>query len=414
MKKTLLVFAVMITLISQSTLVPTVLAEKQDNMPVIDSKNERIQNQWIAVLKSDSDPNENSQSARSNGAEVNHVYSNTIKGFSFKANNDKILAKILQNPNLLYVEPDYYVSTDSQTISTGISRIGSTTNSIKSGDGQGSVDVDIAIIDTGIDLTHPDLNVYAQKSLISGISTANDDNGHGTHVAGITAAKDDSNGVVGVAPGARLWAIKVLDKTGSGSLSNVIAGVDYVASKSFYIEVANLSLSTSNSLSLNSSIQKAVAKGITFVVAAGNNKMDASKISPANSPDVIAVSAIVDTDGKCGGMGQATSYGPDDSFASFSNYGSVIDIAAPGVAIYSTYKTGAYATMTGTSQASPHVAGAAALIKSQNSALSPSQIKDILLSNSVTYGTVCDGNSLGYFTGDPDTTREPLLNTSKY
>jgi len=404
----------MITLISQSTLVPTVLAEKQDNMPVIDSKNERIQNQWIAVLKSDSDPNENSQSARSNGAEVNHVYSNTIKGFSFKANNDKILAKILQNPNLLYVEPDYYVSTDSQTISTGISRIGSTTNSIKSGDGQGSVDVDIAIIDTGIDLTHPDLNVYAQKSLISGISTANDDNGHGTHVAGIAAAKDDSNGVVGVAPGARLWAIKVLDKTGSGSLSDVIAGVDYVASKSFYIEVANLSLSTSNSLSLNSSIQKAVAKGITFVVAAGNNKMDASKISPANSPDVIAVSAIVDTDGKCGGMGQATSYGPDDSFASFSNYGSVIDIAAPGVAIYSTYKTGAYATMTGTSQASPHVAGAAALIKSQNSALSPSQIKDILLSNSVTYGTVCDGNSLGYFTGDPDTTREPLLNTSKY
>ena len=190
MKKTLLVFAVMITLISQSTLVPTVLAEKQDNMPVIDSKNERIQNQWIAVLKSDSDPNENSQSARSNGAEVNHVYSNTIKGFSFKANNDKILAKILQNPNLLYVEPDYYVSTDSQTISTGISRIGSTTNSIKSGDGQGSVDVDIAIIDTGIDLTHPDLNVYAQKSLISGISTANDDNGHGTHVAGIAAAKE--------------------------------------------------------------------------------------------------------------------------------------------------------------------------------------------------------------------------------
>ena len=414
MKNTFLVLTVMITLISQSTLVPITLAEKPDNIPVIDSKNDRIQNQWIAVLKSDSDPNENSQNARANGAEINHVYSNTIKGFSFKANNDKILGKILQNPNILYVEPDYYVSTDSQTISTGISRIGSTTNSIKSGDGQGSVDVDIAIIDTGIDLTHPDLNVYAQKSLISGISTANDDNGHGTHVAGIAAAKDDSNGVVGVAPGARLWAIKVLDKTGSGSLSDVIAGVDYVASKSFYIEVANLSLSTSNSLSLNSSIQKAVAKGITFVVAAGNNKMDASKISPANSPDVIAVSAIVDTDGKCGGMGQATSYGPDDSFASFSNYGSVIDIAAPGVAIYSTYKTGAYATMTGTSQASPHVAGAAALIKSQNSALSPSQIKDILLSNSVTYGTVCDGNSLGYFTGDPDTTREPLLNTSKY
>ncbi len=414
MKHTLLVLAVMITLISQSTLVPTALAEKPDNMPVIDSKNDRIQNQWIAVLKSDSDSNENSQNARANGAEINHVYSNTIKGFSFKANNDKILGKILQNPNLLYVEPDYYVSTDSQTVSTGISRIGSTTNSIKSGDGQGSVDVDIAIIDTGIDLTHPDLNVYSQKSFISGISTANDDNGHGTHVAGIAAAKDDSNGVVGVAPGARLWAIKVLDRYGSGSLSNVIAGIDYVASKSSYIEVANLSLSTSNSLSLNSSIQKAVAKGITFVVAAGNNRMDASTVSPANSPDVIAVSAIVDTDGKCGGMGQSTPYGPDDTFASFSNFGSVIDIAAPGVAIYSTYKTGAYATMTGTSQASPHVAGAAAVIKSQNSTLSPSQIKDILLSDGVKYGTACNGGSTGYFTGDPDSIQEPFLNTSKY
>ena len=91
MKNTFLVLTVMITLISQSTLVPITLAVKPDNIPVIDSKNDRIQNQWIAVLKSDSDPNENSQNARANGAEINHVYSNTIKGFSFKANNDKIL-----------------------------------------------------------------------------------------------------------------------------------------------------------------------------------------------------------------------------------------------------------------------------------------------------------------------------------
>jgi len=113
-------------------------------------------------------------------------------------------------------------------------------------------------------------------------------------------------------------------------------------------------------------------------------------------------------------MGQSTPYGPDDTFASFSNYGSVIDIAAPGVAIYSTYKTGAYATMTGTSQASPHVAGAAAVIKSQNSTLSPSQIKDILLSDGVKYGTACNGGSIGYFTGGPDSIQEPFLNTSKY
>ncbi len=406
----------MTSLVFQTPLTTGAMAEpKADVMPEINiPKSEKITNQWIAVLQPDSDPIENSQKARSSGAEIGQTYSNTIKGFSFKANNDKILAKILQNPNLLYVEPDFYVTIDAQTISTGISRIGSNTNSVNSGDGTGAVDVDIAIIDTGIDLTHPDLYVYSQKSFISSAPTANDDNGHGSHVAGIAAAKDDSNGVVGVAPGARLWAVKVLDKYGTGSLSNVIAGVDYVASKSSEIEIANLSLSTSNSLSLNSAIQKAVTKGITFVVAAGNNKADAASYSPANSPVVIAVSAIVDTDGKCGGLGQVTSYGSDDTFASFSNYGSVIDIAAPGVAIYSTYKTGAYATMSGTSMASPHVAGAAALIKSLNPTFSPLQIKTVLLNNGVKSDAICDGGSMGYFTNDRDSIQEPLLNTKNY
>ena len=110
-----------------------------------------------------------------------------------------------------------------------------------SGDGSGAVDADIAILDTGIDLTHPDLNVYHEKTFVPGTSSADDDNGHGTHVAGITSAKDNSIGVVGIAPDARLWSIKVLDSNGAGSISDVIAGIDYVTAHSDEIDVVNLS-----------------------------------------------------------------------------------------------------------------------------------------------------------------------------
>ena len=115
-----------------------------------------------------------------------------------------------------------------QTVPTGVNRVDGDLSSTKSGNAFGSVNADIAIIDTGIDLDHPDLNVYAQKSLVSYTTSANDDNGHGTHVAGIAAAKDNTVGMVGVAPGARLWAVKVLDSSGSGSISTIIKGVDYV------------------------------------------------------------------------------------------------------------------------------------------------------------------------------------------
>jgi subtilisin family serine protease len=259
------------------------------------------------------------------------------------------------------------------------------------------------------------LNVYKQVSFVKGAKTANDDNGHGSHVAGITAAKDDSNGVVGVAPGARLWAIKVLDRNGAGSLSNVIKGIDYVTANAAQIEVANLSLGCECfSSALNTAITNSVAAGVTYVVAAGNSAKDAQTFSPANHPDVIAVSAMVDTDGKCGGLGTSTSYGADDTFASFSNFGSVVDMAAPGVNIYSTYKSGTYATLSGTSMASPHVAGAAALFKASNPSASPLDVKNSLISNGSTSSTVCDGNGFGYFSGDPDGIAEPLVYARNY
>ena len=243
-------------------------------------------------------------------------------------------------------------------------------------------------------------------------STANDDNGHGTHIAGIAAAKDNSVGSVGVAPGAKLWAIKVLDKNGSGPLSTIIKGIDYVTNYANQVEVANLSLGCEcKSVALDTAINNSVKAGITFVVAAGNAGKDAGSFSPANNPNVLAISAIGDSDGKCGAKGTTTGYGNDDTLTSFSNYGSVVDLAAPGVKIYSTYKGNSYATMSGTSMASPHVAGAAALYVASNPDDSPSTVRNALLNGGSLSSTSCDGNGYGYFTGDKDQFREPLLAT---
>lgn len=396
------------SIIFAALLVSTPIISAQPNKP------KPIPGQYIVVLSSDSDVQGQAEKAKARG-EILHIYEHAIKGFALKVSSDKDLAEIKKNnPSILYIEPDYEVQASAQIIPSGIDRVDADASSAVSGDGQNLVDVDIAIIDTGIDLRHPDLNVYSQKSFVKGKKTANDDNGHGTHVAGIAAAKDNGIGVVGIAPGARLWAIKVLNSQGSGFMSDVIKGVDYVTANAASIEVANLSLGGPNSSALNDAIKRSVQAGVTYVVAAGNSAADASNTSPANSPDVIAVSAIVDTDGRCGGLGVSSSYGADDTFASFSNYGSVVDIAAPGVSIYSTYKNGAYATLSGTSMASPHVAGAAALFKSSNPNATPDDIKNSLLANGSVPSTICDGNGFGYFDGDKDAFAEPLLYVKNY
>jgi subtilisin family serine protease len=178
-------------------------------------------------------------------------------------------------------------------------------------------DVDVAIIDTGIDLDHPDLHVVGSTNCTGGVFTTScvaggdDDNGHGSHVAGIVAAKSDGAGVRGVAPGARLWAVKVLDKRGSGLTSWIIAGIDWVTARAATIKVANMSLGWegTSSTSLNTAIHNSVAAGVTYAVAAGNSSKDAATFNPANHPDVIAVSAIADSDGRCGGDVPAPSCG---------------------------------------------------------------------------------------------------------
>ena len=275
------------------------------------------------------------------------------------------------------------------------------------------VDVDIAILDTGVSLTHPDLNVYRNASFVDGVTSGNDDQGHGSHVAGIAAAKDNSVGVVGVAPGARIWAIKICDKFGECKISDEIKGLEYATQHADEIDVLNVSIENPNSPALNNAIREAVNAGITVIVAAGNNGSNAASSSPANSPDVLSVSAIGDSDGQCGGEGPALQNSgkavDDDSFAFFSNFGPSVKMAAPGVNVFSTYNGSSYAVDSGTSMAAPHVTGAAALYKAQFPDATPAEVISNITSSGSLPDALCEGGPRGYFTGDVDGVNEPLL-----
>jgi len=406
------------------------------------------------------------------GGQVIYRYNSAITGFTFKAPNqqatDNIVGALSLDQRVKFIEQDKTVVPFSDQIPTGLQRIDANGLYSIPKIGSFSADVDIAIIDSGIDLDNPDLNVYSNTSMIipqesqpgtddsysivnnnvdldrlgldnsavggnttsfdppftANLLTSGDDTcGHGTHVAGIAAAKADSRGVVGIAPDARLWGIKALDYdkfkgTCEGSISSTIAAIEYVTRLKDKIEIVNLSLGCKcNSTALDDAISRAIRANITIVVAAGNINSDASKFSPANHKDVVAVSAITDLDGKCGGLnkpkwinaGQFSGLYDDDSFSRFSNYGEAVDIAAPGVMINSTDMNGSYSLSNGTSMAAPYVTGAAALYKILNPGLTPSDIRNALVKDGIESSVVCDGDRHGYFVKDPDNISEPLL-----
>jgi len=191
----------------------------------------------------------------------------------------------------------------------------------------------------------------------------------------------------------------------------MIKGVQYVTEHADEIDVVNISVETPLSPALNRATSASIKAGITYVVSAGNYGHDASTTSSASNPDAITVSAIADSDGKCGGTGPSlkSQNATDDSFARFSNFGRSVTIAAPGVSILPTYLDGGYAVDSGTSMASPSVGGAAALIKAGNPGMSPKEVKKTLLDSGSTPLTQCEGGPQGYFTGDPDDYKEPLL-----
>jgi subtilisin family serine protease len=381
--------------------------------PAARAQERGVPDQYIVVFQDTvADPSSKARGlARANGLTLKHTYEHALKGFAAVIPPAR-LDRIKADPDVAFVEQDTEVSIAAQTLPTGINRIDGELSSTVSGNGSGSVDVDVAVIDTGIDIDHPDLNVVGGRNCSRGRSY-DDGNGHGTHVAGTIAAKDDGNGVVGVAPGARLWAVRVLDNSGSGTTSSVICGIDWVTANASTIEVANMSLGGSGSDSncggndsYHNAICNSVNAGVTYVVAAGNSAADANGFRPATYAEVITVSALADFDGIGGGLGAATCRADeDDTFANFSNYGSDVDIIAPGVCILSTWKGGGYNTISGTSMASPHVAGAAALYKASNPGASPVQVQNALIS-----AATFDWDNRD----DRDSIKEPLLNVSGF
>ena len=353
------------------------------------------------------------------GLDVGHVYSSALQGYSATM-TPQTAALVEALPGVDFVQEDRPVAATAQSTPTGIDRSQADVSPTAAIDGADQrVDVDVAVIDTGVDLDHPDLNVNrsgAENCTLFGLGSADDDHGHGSHVAGTIGALDNTAGVVGVAPGARIWPVKVLNAAGSGTTADVVCGIDYVAAHADQIEVANMSLGgggeddgncgATNDDAQHAAICEAVANGVTFVVAAGNDSADASGSTPAAYDEVVTVSALADFDGQPGGGAPSTCRSDqDDTFASFSNYGSDVDVIAPGVCIDSTSMQGGYATLSGTSMASPHVAGGAALYAATHPGATPTQVQDALQASGSTGWNDVD---------DPDNTKEPLLDVSTY
>ena len=283
---------------------------------------------------------------------LKQTYGFALNGFTATLSKNQ-LDLLRKDSKVKSIEQDYIIAlgkpswvgggdtTDpAQEIPWGITRIGGAT------DGTGKT---AWIIDSGIDSDHPDLNVDVNRSksyVDKGKYTIEDGNGHGTHVAGTVAALDNNIGVIGVAAGATIVALRVLDNRGSGSFSWTIAALDYVAANGSVGDAVNMSLGP-NSRYTDTAVDNAAINvaslGIKVAIAAGNSSDDALYYSPAraNHTNIYTVSAM----------------DIFDNFASFSNYGSPVDVCAPGVSVKSTWKDGSYNTISGTSMASPHVCG---------------------------------------------------------
>jgi subtilisin len=340
------------------------------------------------------------------GVSVVHRYRHALNGYAAEF-SPAALAAVKADSRVDFVSADRAFHTTAQSLPTGINRIDGELSSTVSGNGSGSVNVNVAVIDTGIDPGHPDLNVVGGKDCAPGIGF-NDLNGHGTHVAGTIAAKDDGNGVVGVAPGANLYAVKVLTDAGAGLTTDIICGIDWVtstrtdANPSNNIAVANMSLGgggtddnncgNSNNDAYHRAICNSVNAGVTHVVAAGNDGVDFRSTAPATYGEVLTVTAISDFNGQPGGGAASTCRSDvDDTEANYSNWAVLAadqnhTIAAPGTCINSTWMLGGYNTISGTSMASPHVAGVAALCISTGACTgTPSQIIQKLRTDAQSY-----------------------------
>jgi subtilisin family serine protease len=330
--------------------------------PTVDDAADR----YIVVLEDDVDHPSQVASGieqRQEDLDVGFVYSNALEGFSAEI-PDEDLAAVRADPRVDYVEPNTTVHTVDQKLPWGVDKIGADESSTLAGNGSGAVSgVNVYIIDTGIyrGWTSPrkryrDLNVVNHINFAGGENTDCGE-GHGTHVAGIVAAKDNARAVVGVAPGAPLTGVKVIGCDGTGSASTVIEGIDWVTANAEKPAIANLSLEGEPNAALDEAVRRSADSGIFYSVAAGNKGDKACAYSPA------AAGRTPTAGGWIYNNGVATIAAVNESRkeTNWSNYGGCVDLWAPGTDILSTKNKGGVSTMSGTSMAAPHVGGTAAL-----------------------------------------------------
>jgi subtilisin len=387
---------------------------------------------YVVVLKPNADENSVEGNARAGGASISQRYSHALNGFAGHL-SDAQVAKLNADPRVQYVTADQTLTADApqgtptppqqdQIVPFPVVRLGGDLSSTRSGDGQGSVAVNVAVMDSGIDLTHPDLNV------VGGVNCSNDKGyadvfGHGTEVSGTLAAKDNAIGVVGVAPGARLWSVRVLNNKGAGGTSAILCGLDWVVGTrtdndpTNDIAVANTSLGGHGTddgncgLTKNDPMHQAIcagaAAGITYVVAAANDAEDIQRVKPASYDEVLTVTGIADSDGQPGGLGKPTFClnDPDDSPASFSNFATLPSdrahtVAAVAECVASTLNGSLYGSGSGTSFAAPAVAGTVALCIASGpcAGLTPAQIVQKIVADAAAYTNATPGYG---FNGDP-------------
>ncbi len=363
-------------------------------------------------------------------------YRSALRGFAAQltANQAALIARLpfvkLVSPDGIATIADTAPVVGGETVPTGVRRIQAGTSVVA----HAASTVSVAVIDTGVQLSSPDLNVTSGTNCVSSGAPADDDNGHGTHVSGTIAGRNTGSSVVGVAPGTKIYAVKVLDAQGSGTFSQIVCGIDWVRANasSLNIKVASMSLGGSVSSkdqacgdsALHQAICNATSSGVTFVVAAGNDGVDFNQISrgwfftsyrtfvPAAYAEVLTVTAMSDSDGKGGAKGGSPSCRAgevDDAYASFSNFAvKAADqahvIAGPGVCILSDWPTDATNTISGTSMATPHLSGAVALCLGQGggsgpcAGLAPAKIIQKMRTDAANHAAAVPGDG---FTGDP-------------